>query len=88
VSALERGERPRLAVRVAGDPSGDWARGVDPAVASVVQVNSGMVLLELAPGADSQRVLDAARAAGAVEHFSSATRRLSEVFRDVTGEDV
>jgi ABC-2 type transport system ATP-binding protein len=87
VSALERGERPRLAVRVAGDPSGDWARGVDPAVASVVQVNSGMVLLELAPGADSQRVLDAARAAGAVEHFSSATRRLSEVFRDVTGED-
>ena len=46
-----------------------------------------MVLLELAPGADSQRVLDAARAAGAVEHFSSAARRLSEVFRDVTGED-
>ena len=88
VSALERGERPRLAVRVAGDPSGNWARGLDPAVASVVQVNSGMVLLELAPGADSQRVLDAARAAGAVEHFSSATRRLSEVFRDVTGEDV
>ena len=51
-------------------------------MASVVQVNSGMVLLELAPGADSQRVLDAARAAGAVEHFSSATRRLSEVFRE------
>jgi hypothetical protein len=46
------------------------------------------VLLALAPDADSQRVLDAARAAGAVEHFTYATRRLSEVFRAVTGEDV
>ncbi len=88
VSALERGERPRLAVRVAGDPDGDWARRLDRQVASVERVNSGTVLLALAPGADSQQVLDAARAAGAVEHFSSAGRRLSEVFRDVTGEDV
>jgi hypothetical protein len=56
-------------------------------VASVEQVRSGTVLLALAPGADSQRVLDAARAAGAVEHFSFTSRRLSEVFRDVTGED-
>ena len=87
VADLERGERTRLAVRVAGDPSGDWARGLDPKVASVEQVSSGTVLLALAPGADSQRVLDAARAAGAVEHFSFASRRLSEVFRDVTGED-
>ena len=46
-----------------------------------------MVLLVLAPDADSQKVLDTARAAGPVEHFSFATRRLSEVFRDVTGED-
>jgi len=45
------------------------------------------VLLRLAPGADSQRVLDLARAAGAVEHFSFESRRLSEVFRDVVGED-
>jgi ABC-2 type transport system ATP-binding protein len=88
VSALERGDRPRLTVRVAGDPAGNWARPLEPEVASVEQVNAGLVLLTLAPGADSQRVLDAARAAGAVEHFSFATRRLSEVFRDVTGEDV
>jgi ABC-2 type transport system ATP-binding protein len=87
VSDLERGERPRLAVRVTDDPDGSWARRLDPEIASVEQVNSGTVLLELAPGADSQRVLDAARAAGAVEHFSFATRRLSEVFRDVVGED-
>jgi ABC-2 type transport system ATP-binding protein len=87
VSALEHGERPRLAVRVAGDPEGSWARQLDPQVASVEQVKSGTVLLVLAPGADSQRVLDTARAAGAVEHFSFVTRRLSEVFRDVVGED-
>jgi ABC-2 type transport system ATP-binding protein len=87
VSALERGERPRLAVRVAGDQAGDWARQLDPGLASVERVDSGLVLLTLAPDADSQKVLDAARAAGAVEHFSFASRRLSEVFRDVTGED-
>jgi ABC-2 type transport system ATP-binding protein len=87
VSDLERGERPRLAVRIADDADGTWARRLDPEIASVEQVNSGTVLLELAPGADSQQVLDAARAAGAVEHFSYATRRLSEVFRNVVGED-
>ncbi len=87
VSALERGDQARLTVRVADDPAGNWARPLAPDVASVERVNAGMVLLTLAPGADSQRVLDAARTAGAVEHFSFATRRLSEVFRDVTGED-
>jgi ABC-2 type transport system ATP-binding protein len=87
VSDLERGDRPRLAVRVAGDQAGDWAARLDPGVASVERVNSGMVVLALAPGADSQKVLDAARLAGAVEHFSFASRRLSEVFRDVTGEE-
>ena len=88
VSALERGDRLRLTVRVAGDPDGNWARRLDQQVASVERVNSGTVLVALAPGADSQQVLDAARAAGAVEYFSFASRRLSEVFRDVTGEDV
>jgi ABC-2 type transport system ATP-binding protein len=87
VAELERGERARLTVRVAADPAGSWARALGPEVASVEQVNAGLVVLVLAPGADSQRVLDAARAAGAVEHFSFATRRLSEVFRDVVGED-
>jgi ABC-2 type transport system ATP-binding protein len=72
VADLERGDRPRR---------------LDPGVASVEQVNAGMVLLVLAPDADSQKVLDAARAAGPVEHFTFASRRLSEVFRDVTGEE-
>ena len=87
VSALERGDRLRLAVRVATDPGGDWARQLDPGIASVERVDAGMVLLVLAPDADSQKVLDTARTAGPVEHFGFATRRLSEVFRDVTGED-
>jgi ABC-2 type transport system ATP-binding protein len=93
VADLERGDRPRLAVRVAGDPDGTWARALDPALATVEgtdpgSTGAGTVLLALAPDADSQRVLDAARAAGPVEHFTHATRRLSEVFRAVTGEDV
>jgi ABC-2 type transport system ATP-binding protein len=93
VADLERGDRPRLAVRVAGDPDGAWARALDPALATVERTDTGgtgagTVLLALAPDADSQRVLDAARAAGPVEHFTYATRRLSEVFRAVTGEDV
>ncbi|MFY9933772.1 MAG: DUF4162 domain-containing protein, partial [Streptosporangiaceae bacterium] len=87
VAALERGGRPRLAVQVAEDPAGAWGRGLDPALATVEAVNNGTVLFTLAPGADSQRVLDAARTAGTVEHFSFETRRLSEVFRDVVGED-
>jgi len=93
VADLERGDRPRLAVRVAGDQEGNWARALDPALATVERPDpgspdGGTVLLALGPDADSQRVLDAARAAGPVEHFTYATRRLSEVFRAVTGEDV
>ncbi len=88
VTDLERGDQPRLAVRVAGDPAGDWARGLDPAVAKVEEVNAGTVLVILTPAADSQRVLDTARAAGPVEHFSFESRHLSQVFRDVTGETV
>jgi ABC-2 type transport system ATP-binding protein len=87
VAALERGGQPRLAVRVAEDPAGAWARDLDPALAMMEAVTNGTVLLALAPGADSQQVLAAARGAGTVEHFSFATRRLSEVFRDVVGED-
>jgi ABC-2 type transport system ATP-binding protein len=88
VSDLERGDRPRLAVRVADDPAGEWAHGLDPTVAKLEGTDSDRAVIALAPGADSQRVLDAARAAGTVEHFSFATRRLSQVFRDVTGEAV
>jgi ABC-2 type transport system ATP-binding protein len=88
VADLQRGERPRLAVRVAGDQDGDWAKTVPPALGEVEAVRGGTVLFALSPGADSQRVLDTARAAGTVEHFSFEARRLSEVFRQATGASV
>ena len=87
LSDLRRGGEPRLAVRVAGDPDGIWAAGLAPA-ATVTDVVSGTVRLVLAPGADSQVVLDAARAAGQVEHFAFEDRRLSEVFREAVGADL
>ena len=45
-------------------------------------------MISLTSGADSQRILDLARAAGPIEHFSFEDRRLSEVFREVTGASV
>ena len=89
VAELERGERPRLAVRVSGDADGSWARAVGTDLGEVEMVRpDGTVLLALTAGADSQRILDIARSAGAVEHFSFEARRLSEVFRQATGASV
>jgi ABC-2 type transport system ATP-binding protein len=89
VADLERGERPRLAVRVAGDMQGGWARAVTPDLGEVEAVRpDGTVLLALTAGADSQRILEIARSAGAVEHFTFEARRLSEVFRQATGASV
>ena len=90
VETLRRGGQPRLAVRVAGDPGGRWAQRV-ASMADVEQIQAGTVLLALAPNADAQAVLDAARAAGPVEHFAFERRRLSQVFREAVGarlEDV
>jgi ABC-2 type transport system ATP-binding protein len=84
VADLERGDRPRVAVRVGGDPEVATVERVDAGTG----LAGGTVLLALAAGADAQRVLDTARAAGPVEHFTFATRSLSAVFREVTGEDV
>ncbi len=71
LAELRRGGEPRLAVRVAGDAEGRWAEGL-AGTADVVGLTSGTVLLALSPGADAQLVLDAARAAGPVEHFAFA----------------
>jgi len=89
VADLERGERPRLAVRVAGDGDGAWAREIGADLGEIEAVRpDGTVLISLTKGADSQRVLDLARTAGPVEHFTFEARRLSEVFRQVTGASV
>ncbi|MGI8904106.1 MAG: ABC transporter ATP-binding protein [Solirubrobacteraceae bacterium] len=85
VDELARSGPPRLDVRVAGDLSGAWAASGAPGSERVQVASDGTVTLTLAPGADPQAVLDAARRAGAVEHFSSTRRRLSEVFREAVG---
>jgi ABC-2 type transport system ATP-binding protein len=90
VEELRRGGQPRLAVRVAGDPDGQWAQRL-AWMSDIARIEAGTVFLTLAPGADDQAVLDAARAAGPVEHFAFERRRLSEVFREAVGarlEDV
>ena len=84
VETLRRGGQPRLAVQVAGDPDGRWAQVLSP-MAEVTHVEAGTVYLSLAPQADAQAVLEAARAAGPVEHFAFERRRLSEVFREAVG---
>jgi len=89
VEELRRGDRPRLAVRVGGDADGAWARSLGADLGEVEAVRpEGTVLISLTAGADSQRILDLARAAGPIEHFSFEDRRLSEVFREVTGASV
>jgi ABC-2 type transport system ATP-binding protein len=81
VEELSRSGQLRIAVRVAGDETGRWARGLD-AVAAVDSVVKGTVTLSLAHRDDAQAVLDRARAAGPVEQFGFVRRKLSEVFRD------
>jgi ABC-2 type transport system ATP-binding protein len=70
----------RLEVRIEGERSADWTRGV-PGV-TVSEVASGAVRLVLDESADSDAVLRAAMAAGRVTEFSFGRRRLSEVFRE------
>jgi ABC-2 type transport system ATP-binding protein len=81
VEGLTRGGRPRLAVRVAGDPDGRWTAPLPPG-AHVQDVEHGTVMLALDDGIAADAVLDVARAAGSVEHFAFERRRLSEVFRE------
>jgi ABC-2 type transport system ATP-binding protein len=79
VAELTTSDR-RLLVEVTGDRDATWARSL-PGV-DLIDVEGGRARLALAPGTDPQRVLDEARAAGPVTHFSFERRRLSEVFRE------
>ncbi len=80
VDELAEGGSSRLVVRVEGDRSAEWARGL-PGV-TVSQVSGGAARLVLAGGVDSDQVLRAAMAVGRVTQFSFERRRLSEVFRE------
>jgi ABC-2 type transport system ATP-binding protein len=89
VADLRRGDRPRLAVRVAGDRTGGWSAGISSAIGTVDSVRAdGTAEISLTSTADSQTILDLARAAGPVEHFAFEDRSLSEVFRTATGASV
>jgi ABC-2 type transport system ATP-binding protein len=89
VADLRRGDRPRLAVRVAGDDAAGWSAGISPADGTVDLVRAdGTAEISLTASGDAQRILDLARAGGPVEHFGYEDRRLSEVFRQATGASV
>jgi ABC-2 type transport system ATP-binding protein len=81
VEELTRGGRPRLVVRVAGDADGSWSSSLADG-ARVQSREGGTVTIALEQGVAADAVLDAARAAGSVEHFAFERRRLSEVFRE------
>ena len=72
------GSHRRYQVGVAGAGS-DWASGLPGT--TVVGRSNGRVVLQLSDGADDQAVLDAARAAGRVTHFSAVEPSLTELFR-------
>ncbi|HVT69816.1 MAG TPA: ATP-binding cassette domain-containing protein [Trebonia sp.] len=89
VADLRRGDRPRLAVRVTGDRAAAWAASVTGSVGTVETVRSdGTAEISLTSAADSQQILDLARAGGPVEHFAYEDRSLSEVFRQATGASI
>jgi len=70
----------RLVVRVEGDRSATWAKGIDGVTVS--EVTGGEARLVLDPSVDSDSVLQLARRAGRVTEFVFQRRRLSELFRD------
>jgi ABC-2 type transport system ATP-binding protein len=92
VRELAQGGRPRLEVRVAGDPKGGWSRAGLPVGAHVESVDDtdGMtvIALESDDPAAADAVLDLARAAGHVEHFARMSRRLSQVLREAVGRSL
>jgi ABC-2 type transport system ATP-binding protein len=82
VEQLARGGRPQLAVRVAGDRDGRWADALPTGAARSSTRDDGTVTIALDDVALADAVLDVARTAGRVEHFTFERRRLSEVFRE------
>jgi ABC-2 type transport system ATP-binding protein len=71
----------RVRVAVEGDGDGAWLAGVPGA--EVVARERGGLLVRLSDGAEPGRVLDAARAAGTVVHFSLDRPTLTDLFREV-----
>ncbi|MGI9120452.1 MAG: ABC transporter ATP-binding protein [Acidimicrobiales bacterium] len=79
VGALKRAGRRRLAVGIEGDAAG--AIGGLAGVTLVERRDDGVAVVELDDHVDSQAVLEAAKAAGPVTHFSRELPLVSELFR-------
>jgi ABC-2 type transport system ATP-binding protein len=73
-------ERRRLRVQVEGAPE-EWWDAI-PGVRLVEVTPSDGIVLELNDDVDEQRVLDLARGAGDVTHFSRERASLAELFRE------
>jgi ABC-2 type transport system ATP-binding protein len=74
-----RGGVEQVRVRVEGDGDGGWLSGVPGA--ELAETGPRGLLVRLPPGARPDAVLDAARAAGTVTHFSLERPTLAELFR-------
>jgi ABC-2 type transport system ATP-binding protein len=72
---------PRVRVTVEGDGDGAWLADVPGA--ELVARERGGLLVRLMPGTAPDRVLDAARGAGSVVHFSLDQPTLTDLFREV-----
>ncbi len=73
-------ERRRLRVQVAGAPH-EWYDAI-PGVRLVEATPNDGIVVELDDEVDEQRVLDLARSAGDVTHFSRERASLAELFRE------
>jgi ABC-2 type transport system ATP-binding protein len=73
----------RLRVQVAGANGVGWASNVPGA--TVVREDADGVWFALDPGADAQKVLRAAEAAGPLQHFGYESGGLTELYRELVG---
>jgi ABC-2 type transport system ATP-binding protein len=74
-----RGGVDQLRIRVDGDGDGRWLAGVPGA--ELAEAGPRGLLVRLGAGAHPDAVLDAARAAGTVTHFSLERPSLADLFR-------
>ena len=74
-----RGDVEQVRVRVEGDGDGGWVAGVPGA--EVAGAGAARRARPARPGGDPDAVLDAARAAGTVTHFSLERPSLADLFR-------
>ncbi len=90
---LTAGTDPVLEIDVPSDPDGTWTRNLGEAPVDVVSIHNGRVRMTLLAGAGTAAeragvALDAARRAGAVNHFAFDRRSLAEVFLSMVGRPV